>query len=136
MKNRLHLTRSLSTFAALLIGLTGCVAEAPLGVDNGALTRAAEGSPEALAVLALLNSDETTKEMLDIDAGLDRRAAAGLIKHRAGLDGVFRNGAGDDDLYDDLREVDSIAYVGPSAIGKLIDYAASLDLTPTGDAPL
>ena len=117
--------------------LFGCVTDDPeWGADNGALTRAAEGSPEALAVLALLNDDATTMEMLDVDAGLDRRAADGLLKHRAGLDEVFAAGAGDDDLFDDLREVDSVRYVGPSAIGKLIDYAATLDFTPTGDAAL
>ncbi len=90
----------------------------PTGKADGALEA---GSPEALAVLALVNDPSVTFVELDIDAQLDKRAARNIIDHRDGHDGVA--GTGDDDLFDDLAELDGVSYVGPAALAALLDYA-------------
>ena len=73
----------------------------------------AAGSAEALAVLALVNDPATTLEILDDDARLHRTAAANIIEHRDGPSGLF----------DTLAELDSVSYVGPFALGQLLQYA-------------
>ena len=47
------------------------------------------GSVDSIGLLNFLNDESTTFEVLDIDARLDRRSAAGLIHHRNGPDGAF-----------------------------------------------
>jgi hypothetical protein len=84
------------------------------GKADGAV---AEGSPEALGVLAVVNMLST--DALDDDVGLDSRAAKNITSHR---DGATAS-ASDDDPFDTLAELDAIPYVGPVAFGKLLDYA-------------
>lgn len=83
-----------------------------------------EGTPEAYGVLDLLNDPTTTFERLDIDVRLDRRAAENLIAHR---DAEPAN------PFDDIAEVDAVAYVGPSALDKLLAYAEAQGYVATGD---
>ncbi|MEM9068593.1 MAG: phospholipase D-like domain-containing protein [Myxococcota bacterium] len=80
-----------------------------------------EGSPEEAAVLAAVNDREVTLGMLDDDAGLDRRAAEGIIRYRNGTDAI--EGTADDVDYQTIDEVDAISYVGPSALAKLLEFA-------------
>lgn len=79
------------------------------------------GSPEALAVLALVNDPLVTFEELDIDAALNARAARNIIDHRNGPDGLVESA--DDDPFDTLQELDDVPYVGPVALATLIEYA-------------
>ena len=74
-----------------------------------------------ILVLALVNHPSTTEQLLDDDVRLDRRAAENIIVHRDGADGAY--GTADDDQFDDLPELDAIAYVGPTALRLLRDYA-------------
>lgn len=90
----------------------------PSGKADGAIEA---GTPEALAVLALVNDPAVTFEELDDDARLHRTAAAGIIDYRNGPDLIA--GTGDDERYDTLEELDAIPYVGPYALGQLLAYA-------------
>jgi hypothetical protein len=111
--------------AALSAGCT----TAPLNIETGdhAIT---SGSPEAIGVLELLNDPATDIHLLDKDAGLNVRAARNLIHHRDGWDGLL--GSYDDNLFGDIDEVDSVRWVGPSAIASLVDFAATEGFIPEG----
>ena len=82
----------------------------------------AEGSPEALAVLALVN--QATLRVLDDDVGLARLAAENIVAHRSGPEGRF----------DTLVELDAVPYVGRTSFAKLLAYAEAhpLDQCPSG----
>jgi hypothetical protein len=84
--------------------------------DGGGIV---DGSPEALGVLKLVNTADFVT--LDDDVRLDRRAATNIVAHRQGLDGA--DATTDDDLFDDLRELDAIKYVGKRAFARLLAYA-------------
>ena len=73
------------------------------------------------ALLAFLNHASTTFEVLDVDAGLNAKAASALVAWRNGPDGVF--GTADDNLFDSTAEVDSVSYVGAATLAQLIAYA-------------
>jgi len=90
-----------------------------------------DGTPEGIGSLDLLNDEFTTDELLDIDVALDRRAAGNLIAHRDGGDHTW--GTSDDDLFNSMEEVDAVRWVGPSAIGKIVDYADAMGWVPSGD---
>lgn len=64
---------------------------------------------EAEAVLAQVNG--AAYDALDVDAGLDKRAVDAIFAARP---------------VDTMPELAGLAYVGPSALGKLKDYAASV----------
>ena len=94
------------------------------GLADGELSTSrllAEGTPEALGVLAFLNDRGTTTTLLDEAVGLDRRAAKNLVSHRDGRDA--RPGTSDDDRFDTVAELDAVAYVGDSALEDLLAYA-------------
>ena len=121
---------------ATMAVMAGCFA--PTGTDEGNLagtnTEIAEGSPEADAVLALVNDATVDVTLLDDEVGLDARAASNIIAHRDGADGTV--GTDDDNLFDDVAELDAIKYVGASALGKLLAYAQSHGyMAGGGDAP-
>ncbi len=115
--------RSLRIASALLpvLGLLGCVAgvdptDAPEGLDIPLIDA---GSPEEVGVLALVNDPATTFELLDVDVGLDRRAAAGLIAGRP---------------FASITAVDAVPYVGRVALDRLLAWARAGGLIPaTGD---
>jgi len=78
-----------------------------------------EGTPEAQAVLKLVNTADLV--LLDTDVGLDSRAATNIITHRAGADGVLNSN--DDNPFDTIAELDSVSYVGVTALDKLLTFA-------------
>lgn len=89
--------------------------------DNGWLDVGA--AERDAAILALVNDPATTFERLDLDVGLDRRAAANIIAHRDGADGAV--GTADDRLFASIDELDMVPYVGPAALDDLAAYALS-----------
>jgi subtilisin-like proprotein convertase family protein len=112
-----------------LVVFVGCAAiDSPSDEQSAALSN---GSPQAVGVLRLLNAEQVGFETLDVDVGLDRRAAENLIAHRDGPDGFYHTN--DDDFFDTLEEVDSISYVGPSAMAKLVAYAEANSYVPGPD---
>lgn len=108
-----------------LVALSACSAE--VGPDSTDL----EGSSQPITlpqheidqVVQFLNAPTTTQDVLDIEVGLDSRAAENLIFHRNGLDGVYPSA--DDNTYDNLEEVDRVAFVGNSALLKLRDFTVA-----------
>ncbi len=125
-------------FAILSVAFLVACGEPPAELAEGVLSESArvpeEGSPEALGILALLNDASTTFEILDDDAGLDKRAATNLIARRDGPDGRFNTR--DDVPYATIAEVDAVAWVGDAAIGALLAYAADNGFIRSGDVAL
>jgi DNA uptake protein ComE-like DNA-binding protein len=123
-----------------LISLSACYvnplpeedSELPLDLREDTSARSSwDGTPEGIAALDFLNHSSTTKDLLDDDVALDRRAAGNLIAHRDGGDGLSESS--DDDLFNSIDEVDSVRWVGPSAIGKIIAYAEANGWVQSGD---
>lgn len=108
-----------------LVALAACSAE--VGTDGSDL----DGSSQPITlpqheidqVVQFLNAPTTTQAVLDDEVGLDSRAAENLIFHRNGLDAVYPSA--DDNTYDNLEEVDRVAFVGNSALLKLRDFAVA-----------
>lgn len=86
-----------------------------ISAKRGGLTQ-----DEISQVLSVVNSAD--RDVLDYDVGLDSRAADNIVAYRDGADATL--GTSDDNPYDTLAELDEISYVGPTAIGKLAEYAA------------
>lgn len=114
------------------IALFACAVPACLDDGTGGeVSELADGSREAVGVLRFLNSAAADERTLDIDAALDARAARNIAAHVRGADGVF--GTADDDRLADVAELDAIAYVGESAIDKLVVYVRSIGGVPELD---
>jgi 5'-nucleotidase len=94
-------------------------------VDGKADGTIEEGSLAACAVLKVINA--STRTILDRDVKLDRRAARNVHAHIAGRD--RRLGTDDDRWYTSLAELAGLAWVGPSAFGKLRSFAAAQGVT-------
>jgi hypothetical protein len=77
---------------------------------------------EEAAILYVANS--STLAALDIDAGLDSRAAKNIVAHRLGADAT--PGTADDDPFETIAELDAIPYVSASALSKLRDYGVTV----------
>jgi cysteine-rich repeat protein len=75
----------------------------------------AEGGYRAHAVLGVAN--QATLEELDIDAALNARAARNIVDVRE-RDGDFES----------LEALDDVPWVGPAALGALVEYAEAQDL--------
>lgn len=104
------------------------------GIDDDALgggkaDGAAMSGPERDAVLELV--DTASFALLDDEVPLDRRAALAIVAHRNGADGA--PGTADDDLFDDLAELDAVAWVGPVAFDALLAYVHAHDLVDDGE---
>ncbi|MCX5741379.1 MAG: phosphatidylserine/phosphatidylglycerophosphate/cardiolipin synthase family protein, partial [Proteobacteria bacterium] len=99
----------------------------PSGKADGGI---AEGSPEALGVLAAVNAPLLDIATLKAGAHVSTRVATNILKHRAGLDGVVNSA--DDDAYDTLAELDQVAYVGPATLDALLAWARGQGLVKTG----
>ena len=121
-----------SAFTSMLLVLLGACADTPsdLGSSQDLIT---EGSPDAFAVVALVNDRAVTFTMFDEEVGLDRRAARNLVDFRDGQD--LLEGTDDDREFRNIREVDSIAYVGQRALSDLLAYARANGYLPD-DAPV
>jgi hypothetical protein len=106
------------------------------GIDDTALGGGkADGAGEMTgaereAVLALVN--EASAAVLDDDVPLDRRAALAIVAHRDGADAT--PGTADDAPFDDLAELDAVAWVGPVAFDALLAYVHAQGLVAEGDA--
>lgn len=80
-----------------------------------------EGSPQALAVLGLLNDPQTNERRLDIDAAIDQRAAHWLVRTRNGQD--RRVQTEDDVPYASIDQVKEVHFVGDAVLEKLMVFA-------------
>jgi len=123
-----------------VLGLSACYvnplpeesSDLPLDLQEVTTARSSwDGTPQGIAALDFLNHESTTKELLDDVVALDRRAAGNLIAHRDGGDRIYPSS--DDDIFNSIDEVDSVRWVGPSAIGKIIDYAELTGWVQSGD---
>lgn len=117
-----------------LVGCGGLVRDDRVVVDDdpeqgSAKGLIAEGSAEALGVLAFLNSAGATLETLTSQAGVTRRAATNIVAHVRGPDS--RLGTRDDDPFDTISELDAVAYVGPVTLEKLRAHVAGLGSVPS-----
>ncbi len=91
-----------------------------------------EGTPEALGMLAFLNSTSASLQVLNDQVPLDSRAAHNLVARRNGPDGL--QGTADDQPFRSLAEVDAVGYVGNEALAALTAYARSTDWILLEDA--
>jgi phosphatidylserine/phosphatidylglycerophosphate/cardiolipin synthase-like enzyme len=112
---------------ALVTAVFGCTdveiedaedASFPDGKADGGI---AEGSPEAIGVLALVNDAAETAASLRSGAHLTSRVAKNIASHRDGADGIA--GTADDDRYDTLAELDKVPFVGPATLAALVELA-------------
>ncbi len=117
---------------ALLAPLAACEGDSA-DVDVG-VAGLRDGQPEAVGVLAFLNHEDTTFELLDEQVPLDRRAAENIITHRNGPDGVY--GTDDDRPFTSIDEVVDVYWVGPASLQRILDYAAAHGWIPEGDEVL
>ena len=130
---RHHLISSALVLSLASPGLGGCDDAAP--ADNSDPIDASFGIGKAdeatggfsacalREVLEIVNESTATADALATTMKLDPRAAAGIVAHRIGPDGVA--GTGDDDLFDDLAELDTIAYIGPKSLETLAAFVES-----------
>ena len=108
--------RTLSLPLALMLALAplACSGDDPLDDENAGFPDGKsdggidEGSPEALAVLALCNDTAVDVDELDDDAGLNATAAKNIVASRP---------------YATLAELDAVPFVGPVALAALLEYA-------------
>src|SRR4029079_14800084 len=89
----------------------------------------AEGSPDAIGVLSIVNN--ATEEQLHNDALLSANTVKAIIHHRQGGDRM--DFTEDDDLIQTLSELDGIPYVGPMAFKLLLDEARAKGAVPSPD---
>jgi len=109
-------TRLLCLSLGLLV--TACT---NVGEQSDDLTASlVEGSPRAMATLAMLNDPATDAAVL-VGAKLTKPTAAAVIAHRDGADGVARTG--DDDPFDTVKELDAVKGVGTATMKRLGDLA-------------
>lgn len=115
--------RVLALLLASSVGLVACAAESDDAGEEGVSDESdlTEGSPEARAVLALVNHRETTAEVLTKEGGLTTTTTSAILGHRDGADGAL--GTDDDDAYDTLAELDAIRGVGAATLQKLVTLA-------------
>ena len=109
-------------FFALPLIVLGCVdsaEESPDGIDDRGVAGKADGSQltecETAKILELLNGGVTADNLER--AGVHARAAKALVEYRDGADAL--PGTADDDKFDNIDEVDEVAYVGRVAFTQL-----------------
>jgi DNA uptake protein ComE-like DNA-binding protein len=89
--------------------------------DSGEPTDRLSFSPiEIDAVLDLVNDPSTDAAFLDVEIGLESRAAQQIILARNGADGVYPSS--DDHPFDTIEELDTVKYVGAVALEILRNY--------------
>jgi hypothetical protein len=124
----------------LIILFTGCVENHEPGTNDDIETTSegvsviaaalVDNTPDGIGVLAFVNDPHTTVDVLDKDVPLDRRAARNIIHYRDGWDRIA--GTSDDNLFNDIAELDSVRWVGPSALARIQNYAAVIGWIPQG----
>ena len=113
--------------AVVMIG--ACGAENP--GQTATSSKALQTSEEIAALAFLKDHASATFDVLDVDCGLRSDAAASIVAHRNGPDGV--PGTADDDPIDSLQELDSIYRVGETTIQQVITCADSFGYLPTDE---
>jgi DNA uptake protein ComE-like DNA-binding protein len=88
-------------------------------------------SAEEQGVLRFVNDCPTTLSVLDDDAALDARAAAGIVKLRDG--GDVTCGTPDDRWFATMAELDAVPWVGDVALSKLVAHATLLGYVSDGN---
>jgi len=88
-----------------------------------------EESAEASGVLTFLNGPEATFEVLDLDVGLDRRAATSISEMVRGPDAAY--GTEDDSRLTSIAELTSLYWVGDAAVGRILDFVTAGGGIPT-----
>lgn len=73
-----------------------------------------------LREVLLVVNDTTDASFLRDVAKVHSRAADNIVKYRLGPDG--KCGTGDDEIFDDLKELDDVSWVGKSALKALATY--------------
>jgi len=115
-------------FPALVFA--GCNGEEPsnfpAGDDTQAITLALDAA-ESACMLTVVNSCYYTRAFFDHDLGWDRRAAEAFAVERNGADGLC--GTQDDTFFADAESIDTVPYVGDSAMSNLLDFVNSLGCT-------
>lgn len=124
------MTRLASLTGILAIALVACATDMggeiedgqndafPSGKADGGID---EGSPEAIAVLAMVNDPANDAAALKAGAHVTARVANNIVGHRVGADGTA--GTADDNTFDNLAELDAIPYVGPASLSALVEMA-------------
>jgi DNA uptake protein ComE-like DNA-binding protein len=108
-------------FALLCTLAAGCTADADeidVASDESDIIAASTAQ-----ILFLVNHPATDVTLLDVSVGLDKRAAEGIVAHRAGADGFAQTG--DDDAFDTIAELDAVPWVGQAALEKLKSWVTA-----------
>jgi hypothetical protein len=115
---------ALSLLPLALLGLAACALDAEPDVDaedgsgESALT---DASPEARAVLALVNDPRVGDDELAKDARIGSKAAIGIVGRRDGADGT--PGTADDRPFATIKDLDGVKWVGATTLTRLAAYA-------------
>ena len=111
--------RASITVSTVLLSLAVLTAacDAP---DSGDTDRITLSPVEVSAVLELVNDPASDAAFLDVEVGLDHRAASNIIALRNGPDGVYPSS--DDRPFDTLEELETVKYVGQFAMSILRDF--------------
>lgn len=128
MVRRIAAAAAAASLAALTLG--ACAGDDVADEESFATQHpVAEGSKEALALVAFLNDAGTGDAQLKA-AGIKTSAPrAATLAHRSGADGVA--GTNDDDAFDDVAEFDAVKGIGPATISAVAGYAIANGYGPT-----
>src|SRR5262245_52566777 len=113
--------KRLSLLAMVLAGCTGGNAGDAKDDDFGGENAKSDGvytTCQLAEVLKFANESGSTVDKVKSE-GLSDNAAKAIVAHRNGPD--KQAGTGDDDIYDNLRELDGVSYVGNLALGKMVE---------------
>ncbi len=125
----------ISMLPSLLLSLALLACAAPEGQDLDSGGKAdspfgtadlIEGTAPAVGLLRFVNDPATSVELLKQEVGLRSDAASNIVGHREGQGGVA-------DPFDDVRELDEVPRIGPSALQDLLDFAFDNGFVPQGD---
>lgn len=127
MVRRIAAAAAAASLAALTLG--ACAGDEASEESFATQHPVAEGSKEALALLAFLNDAATDDARLKT-AGIKTAAPrAATLAHRNGADGVADTK--DDDAFDDVAEFDAVKGIGPATISAVAAYATANGYGPT-----
>lgn len=96
--------------------------------DIGLAPEVLDGTPEAYGVLTFLNGPDVSIGVLDRIVAIDSRAANTILSHVRGGDLV--RGTSDDQPFQSIAELDSIEFVTPATIHKILTYARATFRVP------
>ena len=108
---------------ALTLAMVGCDGDVFERHDGLVQDFDTEVSALERSMLEFMNHPKTDVVLLDEEVGLDKRAAENLIAHRNGPDGLIDTE--DDNLFNSTAEIDSVFWVGQTALDKIAAYIES-----------